>query len=264
MKYTTAIALLLNSTQAATNTGTAGCDCLATPTPHAFLIADSEPAMATAITGSDVFNSYPVGFGFDSCRAHEEGTGPSCNNTDETKNPDWCKTDWCYVAKTCTLTNHASSYFSPDRCDNEPVYYYSYVACGETDTFTPTGYNKVRYDLECTKYSAMTEEQKTEINAANVEYVAGWVTDQKTTTACTGACDAETDTCAQILVNDAAPLLRCVPTATCSDQTKALQALVGGDSSSVAVNCGEDNWKELSGVKLVASMTAALVAATMI
>lgn len=110
----------------------------------------------------------------------------------------------------------------------------------------------------------MTEEQKTSINAANEAYVAAWVTEQGTTTACTGTCDAETDTCAQILVNDAAPLLRCVPTATCEAQEAALQALVGADSSSVDVNCGQDNWETLSGAKLVASMTAALVAATMI
>ena len=263
MKYTTAIALLLNSTQAA-NTGTAGCECLAVPDTHANLVADST-TMVTVKTSDPDVNEYPVAYGFATCAAHDVdlNLGPDCNQGDS--NPDWCANEWCYVAKTCSLTNHPSSVFVPaDRCTTEPNYYYSYAACGATDLFTPTGYAKTRYDLACTKYSAMTEEQKTTINAANVEYVAAWVTTQGTTTACTGTCEAETDTCAQILVNDANPLLRCVPSATCAAQEAALQALVGADSSTVDVNCGEDNWEELSGVKLVASLTAALVAATMI
>ena len=176
MKYTTAIALLLNSTQAA-NTGTTGCECLDTPEDPAHVnLATDSTTHVNVKTGDETFDAsgiYPVSYGFNRCDAHDAGAPPFCESVDGS--PDWCKTDWCFVAKTCSLTNHPSAYFVPDdRCTTEPNYYYSYEACGSTDSFTPTGYARTRYDLACTKYADMTEEEKTSINAANVKFVNDW------------------------------------------------------------------------------------------
>lgn len=80
--------------------------------------------LLVSVDGTD--HAYGPGYGLHSCRAHDSNTAPYC---DAAGYPTWCSFSWCYVnASSCGLSASPSSYV--------PDLYYSYEACGNTDTFT--------------------------------------------------------------------------------------------------------------------------------
>jgi hypothetical protein len=115
------------------------CPCIATPDPHPFAIANSDPPQVTVtIAGAGV--PYPAGYGMNACAPHDELLPPSCANDDgsvKTDAPSWCSSNWCFVdPANCAGVDAPveSSYFHVDGQD--ATFYYSYATCSHENTFT--------------------------------------------------------------------------------------------------------------------------------
>ena len=127
------------------------CPCIATPVPHPFAIADSDPPTVTVTIGNTTF-PYPAGYGMVACAPHDQLQAPSCANADGSvldDAPSWCASNWCFVdPAACTGVGDPpdvapSSYFHVDGQD--PTFHYSYATCSHENTFT----NSAEDDQAC-------------------------------------------------------------------------------------------------------------------
>jgi len=98
---------------------------------------EGQPGETTlTVAGKDV--AYPADVGA-TCKAWDAGRRGEC--TGSATQPDWCAKKWCFVDPCqCNLAQPptATSYIKGALFQGNPLYY-SYEACGETDTNTHRG-----------------------------------------------------------------------------------------------------------------------------
>jgi hypothetical protein len=93
------------------------CECMTTPSPHAYASADNEGKVVIK-TGTPLTDYlYKESYGFNNCYKHDKFLPPSCAANDGTpvdEPESWCNSRWCFVDKdACTGadTPVSSSYF---------------------------------------------------------------------------------------------------------------------------------------------------------
>jgi len=121
----TACALVLNGMDPAA----AACPCInMVDTPVAGV---TDPCLSYDTAGTNL--CYDKNYGFGQCDAHDQGLAPFCDAAaDEYPGaPDWCIKSWCYVdPENCDVAFYPSAFFSQYNL------YFSYEACGNTNSFS--------------------------------------------------------------------------------------------------------------------------------
>mmetsp|Transcript_24285 Transcript_24285/g.60632 ORF Transcript_24285/g.60632 Transcript_24285/m.60632 type:complete len:378 (-) Transcript_24285:97-1230(-) len=80
--------------------------------------------------------TYPLSVG-SKCQAWDEHDHPDCIGSGE--KPDWCSQKWCYVDPCqCSSATPVVATLLADSSYHGYTVYYSYAACGGTDSFTST------------------------------------------------------------------------------------------------------------------------------
>jgi len=95
-------------------------------------IEKQEGEVTFKVKGKDV--SYPVDLG-STCKAWDEDSSPECKGGSA---PNWCKKKWCYVDPCeCDLAKgpFPATYGDGKWSVDGRKTYYSYVTCGETNSF---------------------------------------------------------------------------------------------------------------------------------